>query len=422
MSDEVDDLLRSAMTTLDHQVPEGYFDTLASRTLARLDDPTIGDLPSGELPKEGAEDAEGAEAVVPASSSPGFPAVALSEPAKPPAMSGPDDPAGFDELARARAMRQAGAHASDPGAVSPAAAEAASLPDQRAHGNRRSIFTVVGLGLAAAAAAMIFVSTRAKSSSDQEMVARVRAQAEVEALSVQSSLRENAAVAANGSSAGAAPAKPAVVASNAAAAAPEPAAASAHAGSAAPGDQTAQIAIDTPPSVATPADPAAKNDEGAFRAGKTLSTKAGGKGGAFTYEPKKIKGSTTADISSGGPPGKPTSRDGKTQKGASGAPGKLGTPAGPDTSEPSKLLSRDDIQRGMAAVAAKVRACFTGTAGRATVQLTVAPSGQVQKVTVTGAFAGTAAGTCVERAVKATTFPARDGGPESFSYDFSLSE
>ncbi|HEX7843736.1 MAG TPA: hypothetical protein VF469_39955, partial [Kofleriaceae bacterium] len=39
MSDDVDDLLRRAMATLDHQVPPGYFDALPERTLARLEDP-----------------------------------------------------------------------------------------------------------------------------------------------------------------------------------------------------------------------------------------------------------------------------------------------------------------------------------------------------------------------------------------------
>jgi len=392
MSDEVDDLLRRAMTTLDHQVPEGYFDTLESRTLARLDDPTIGELPSGALPEEDAEDV-----------------------------------AGIDELARARALRQAGAHASDPGAVSPAVAQAVPLPDQRARGNRRSIFTVVGLGLAAAAAAVIFVSTHARTASDSERVAQERPQAEVEASSVRLSRLspsenvENLAGAANGSSAGSSPAaQPTGTASNTAASAPRPAAVSAHAGSAAPGDQIVQIAVDTPPSVAKPADPAAKNDEGAVAVGKTLPPKAGGKGGAFTYEPTKLKDSNSAEISGGGAPEKPISRKGK--KGASNAQVMQGTPSAHDPSAPPPSLSRDDIQRSMTAVTAKVRTCVAGTAGHATVQLTVAPSGQVQKVAVTGAFAGTPAGTCVERAVKAAAFPAWTGEPASFGYDFPLSE
>jgi hypothetical protein len=39
MSDEIDNLLRRAMSTLDREVPDGYFDALPDRTLARLDAP-----------------------------------------------------------------------------------------------------------------------------------------------------------------------------------------------------------------------------------------------------------------------------------------------------------------------------------------------------------------------------------------------
>jgi hypothetical protein len=85
-------------------------------------------------------------------------------------------------------------------------------------------------------------------------------------------------------------------------------------------------------------------------------------------------------------------------------------------------LSGDDIKRGMTAVEPRARACFAGTAGLASVRLAVAPSGQVQKVTVTGPFAGTAVGACVARAVQAAVFPAWDGAPQSFGYSYLLSE
>jgi hypothetical protein len=85
-------------------------------------------------------------------------------------------------------------------------------------------------------------------------------------------------------------------------------------------------------------------------------------------------------------------------------------------------LSSDDIKSGMNAVVARVRACFDGTQGRATVRLSVAPSGGVQEATVTGPFAGTAVGTCVERAVRTTRFPPWDGPPQSFDYSYRLSD
>jgi len=56
------------------------------------------------------------------------------------------------------------------------------------------------------------------------------------------------------------------------------------------------------------------------------------------------------------------------------------------------------------------------------VKLTVAPTGQVQKVSVTGVFAGTPVAACVEQAVRGATFPAWDGGPQSFGYSYLLSE
>src|SRR3954469_25527000 len=48
MSDDLDELdaaLRRAMAALDGEAPAGYFDALPGRTLARLDDPAIDELP-----------------------------------------------------------------------------------------------------------------------------------------------------------------------------------------------------------------------------------------------------------------------------------------------------------------------------------------------------------------------------------------
>jgi hypothetical protein len=85
-------------------------------------------------------------------------------------------------------------------------------------------------------------------------------------------------------------------------------------------------------------------------------------------------------------------------------------------------LSTDDIKRGMTAVAGKAKACFNGTQGLAALRLTVAPSGRVVKAAVTGMFAGSPTGACVERAAGAARFPPWDGGPQSFNYSYLLSD
>ena len=43
MSEDLDDLLRRAMKTLEDQVPPGYFDELPKQTLARLEDSSMHD-------------------------------------------------------------------------------------------------------------------------------------------------------------------------------------------------------------------------------------------------------------------------------------------------------------------------------------------------------------------------------------------
>src|SRR4051812_25346926 len=52
MSDDLDDRLRDAMASLDRQVPARYFESLADRALARLDDAAPADLVVEELVTE----------------------------------------------------------------------------------------------------------------------------------------------------------------------------------------------------------------------------------------------------------------------------------------------------------------------------------------------------------------------------------
>lgn len=85
-----------------------------------------------------------------------------------------------------------------------------------------------------------------------------------------------------------------------------------------------------------------------------------------------------------------------------------------------KSLAAGDFKAGMAGISGKAQGCYKGTQGTAMVKLTIAPSGSVSKVSVTGVGAAEAA--CVQAAVQGASFPAWDGGPQSFNYSYLLSE
>jgi hypothetical protein len=105
-------------------------------------------------------------------------------------------------------------------------------------------------------------------------------------------------------------------------------------------------------------------------------------------------------------------------KGAAGKKIKSSKPRPDRTS-----LSSDDIERAMTAIAGQARACVAGTGATASLRLTVAPSGRIAQVAVTGTLAGTPAGACVERAVQAAApFPAWSGAPQSFDYSYPRSD
>jgi hypothetical protein len=87
-----------------------------------------------------------------------------------------------------------------------------------------------------------------------------------------------------------------------------------------------------------------------------------------------------------------------------------------------KSLTTDDFKAGMATIASKAQACYKGTQGTASVKLTIGPAGAVTKVTVGGAFVGKPEAACVEAAVKSAKFPPWDGGPQSFTYAYMLSD
>jgi predicted Zn finger-like uncharacterized protein len=84
--------------------------------------------------------------------------------------------------------------------------------------------------------------------------------------------------------------------------------------------------------------------------------------------------------------------------------------------EKAAMLERDDIVKGMNAVMPRARDCYAQfkVPGVAMVKVTVSPSGRVGAVAVTGRFAGTPSGSCVENALKTAKFPPSAG--RTFDY------
>jgi hypothetical protein len=487
MSDDLEDLLRRAMQTLDDQVPPGYFEDFPRRTLARLEDPSMQGVPGSEgmagmagtagradapldaihassavdsippLAEETAEppppvvaEAAPAEAPAPApaqrreddsglhdlrslassqrmrlsargkrgsqnpiptdddllaSSSSSWRAVALPEPAKMVSLPEPSELSPAHEVkegkkeskierkaaaARESAPKLAAAAASTAAAGEPGEAAAAveqpgvtpitaakakpkapPAAGQRT-GARTALIAAAGLAVAAAAGVVIFMSTK-DSATDAPMVQSASKRG---AGTVLPELRQVAPAAAT--AADTAPA----MGSAAAAAEPRPLEV--------PADRSKVPALEKP-------------------------TKSIGK-----YVPNVDEGTG----------GKPTRKDEPKKKPEPGDPDfeKLLKESGyqeKSAEKPrleKKSLSGDDIKLGMNAVAAKVQACYAGQQGTAAVKLTVAPTGQIQKVTVSGVFAGTPVGACVEGAVQLVTFPPWDGGPQTVSYSYLLAE
>ena len=78
---------------------------------------------------------------------------------------------------------------------------------------------------------------------------------------------------------------------------------------------------------------------------------------------------------------------------------------------PAGPLSKGAVVAGMNSVRPKVAACYNEfkVPGMAMVNVVIGKSGKVTSATVSGKFAGTPSGTCVEKAVKTASFPPSDG-------------
>jgi len=93
---------------------------------------------------------------------------------------------------------------------------------------------------------------------------------------------------------------------------------------------------------------------------------------------------------------------------------KAGKKGSDDDSKPAAAagpLAKSAVVAGMNSVKPKVAACYNEfkVGGMAMVNIIIGKSGKVTSATVTGKFAGTPTGGCVEKAVKTATFPPSDG-------------
>jgi hypothetical protein len=159
-----------------------------------------------------------------------------------------------------------------------------------------------------------------------------------------------------------------------------------------------------------------------------------------------VKGGRPGEVAAAGPaPGGPGPAPTQTEKVNTGKPDKLDEllnaaigskpkPAAPSRSPdeeapkraapagPAALpaLEKGDIVRAMMAVSPKVKDCYNQykVPGTAMVAMKLARGGRVVDATVSGKFAGTPTGACVESAARGAKFPPTEA--QTFQYPFSL--
>jgi hypothetical protein len=435
--DDLDALVQRSLKTLDSEAPSGYFDTLPDRISARLSGeamqtsnrdaskPTTAAAPPLDVTKPREEDSglhdirnlaqstkqrikrttgnlphitQKDEDVL-SSSSASWKNLALPQPAAMVSLPALQDLPNPAQAKREAKEQKAAAKAVAQAPVSVSAIEASSSMSgsveykpafssqaRPAKSNRTRTIALIGMGVAAAAGITIFVATQNSSKSDS-------------AQPTASSAPSNAAVIGEKAPATVVVQAPTVTPI------PEPVDTAAAAGSAATGGATDESKVAV---LAVP---------------KSTTSKRAGNGGG------KAKLAVDAPVADNkvAAPEKPVAKSGKAPEEGDPDFNQLLKEAGVKDKKAvvkldKKELTSDDFKKGMAAITSKAQACYKGTQGSANVKLTIAPSGSVSKVTVSGAFAGKPEADCVAAAVKTASFPAWDGGPQSFGYPILLSE
>jgi hypothetical protein len=451
MPEDLDALLRRAMKTLDDEAPSGYFDTLPDRTVARLSGGEVAMQQTGTTKREASSAAPPiAEAAAPrdedsglhdirnlaqstkqrlskrttvpplsddvlSSSSASWKNLALPQPAKMVSLPAIEDlPSKQEIAARDKAAKAAAKQAkteakteakheaapvSAPVSASAVEASASGHVDYKpafstftqpkvksaTSSNKTRNIALIGMGLAAAAGITIFVVTQKNGGDSAQPVATASAPAGATKLDDTTKPDHARAEVAEP------PAPPPL---------------------AAPADQGVGAATGAPEEQPKPV----------TKTANVAPAKHGSAGGKAKNDAKPETITTdkpeATKVVKGGAAGEGEDKDFNALLKEAGVDGKKDAKPKLD----KKQLSTDEFKKGMAAIAAKASACYKGTQGSANVKLTIAPSGSVSKVTVTGAFAGKPEADCVSAAVKAASFPAWDGSPQSFGYPILLSE
>jgi hypothetical protein len=437
MSDDLDDLLRGAMKTLDDQVPSGYFDALPNKTLARLEgkdmQSTTGTTNEREpeaVPPPAVKEDSGLHDIrslaqstkqrmankrvstspvrsdddLLAASSAGW--VAMPEPAKMVSLPALDElPSKKDMRAEMKASKAASVATAE--AVPASASASIERPAFGANLTARkksskAPVAIAGVVLAAAAGVGIYVFTQNQSKDSAPAIAK-------------------AETATQGVAQNAAPAP--VVAAPTPPPAPPPPPTQPEATDTAAAAAGSAAAVETPPPVEVakpePTPPKGKHSTTPTKTSKPVGKKAGSE--------------ETSKVETKAPPPEEKPKDVKTKGGGKdeNEPSfdALLKEAGVDqTKKPAapkldkKELSRSDFNAGMGGVKNAAQGCYKGTQGTVQFKMVIAPSGSVSSVSVTGAFAGKPEASCVESAVRGAHFPAWDGSPQTFTYSYLLAD
>ena len=450
MTDDLDDLIRGAMKTLDEQVPSGYFEALPNQTLARLEGSSMQHGSSGTTDtnprdamvpppvdavvqaKETDEDSGlhdirnlaqstkqrlssrritnspvGNDDDVLASSSGSFRNIALPQPAAMVSLPELTDlPSKHEVIAADKKAAKAAKAEKKAVAVeevaTPVVEERAafSLPSQQNKKSKAPLFAVLGLGVAAAAGGVIYMQMQKSENKAAPAVAQVDNTQSV------------------------APAK---------AAAPEPTVAPIEPPAKTEEELKAEAELEKAKADALAAEQAAAAAAATAPAEKVEAPKVATKTAATHEKKGKVEAKPEKTVETTKAPEKKEVMKPDGTKASGGGEGEpsfdaLLKEAGVDEKKETKpvlekkSLTADDFKKGMAAITEKAQACYSGTQGTATVKLTIAPNGSVSKVTVGGAFAGKPEAACVSAAVKGASFPPWDGGPQSFTYAYMLSD